>query len=209
MTALMALFFFVVGLEIKRELLVGELAGWQRAALPAVGALGGMVVPAGIYAWLNMGQPGIVGWGVPMATDIAFAVGILALLGPRVPLALKVFLLALAIVDDLGAVLVIAVFYTRDLDIMALGLAGLVWLAALAYGRAGGWRPTVYLLLGVVLWYFTYKSGVHATVAGVLLALAIPLGQPQDEDTSRPSWRPSPPAATSRPRNPGSSISRA
>ncbi len=181
--ALMALFFFVVGLEIKRELLVGELAGWQRAALPAVGALGGMVVPALIYVWFNLGQPGIVGWGVPMATDIAFAVGILALLGPRVPLALKVFLLALAIVDDLGAVLVIAVFYTRDLDTMALGLAGLVWLGALAYGRAGGWRPTVYLLLGVVLWYFTYKSGVHATVAGVLLALAIPLGQPQDEDS--------------------------
>lgn len=178
---LMALFFFVVGLEIKRELLVGELAGWQRAALPALGALGGMVVPAAIYAWLNLGQPSIVGWGVPMATDIAFAVGILALLGPRVPLALKVFLLALAIVDDLGAVLVIAVFYTRELDLAALGLAALVWVAAAVYGRIGGWRPAVYLLLGLLLWYLTYKSGVHATVAGVMLALAVPLGRAEDQ----------------------------
>jgi NhaA family Na+:H+ antiporter len=180
---LMAVFFFVVGIEIKRELLCGELAGWRKAALPVVAALGGMVVPAAIYAWLNLGQPSIVGWGVPMATDIAFAVGILALLGPRVPLALKVFLLALAIIDDLGAVLVIAVFYTSDLSPPALGITGLVWLAALAYGRSGGGRPAVFLVLGLLLWYFMHASGVHATVAGVLLALAVPLGRPHDTET--------------------------
>ena len=180
---LMAVFFFVVGLEIKRELLVGELAGWRRAALPAVGALGGMVAPAAIYAWLNLGQPSIVGWGVPMATDIAFAVGVMTLLGPRVPLSLKLFLLALAIVDDLGAVLVIALFYTGDISLAALGLAGLVLLAAFAYGRTGGGRPAVFLPLGLLLWYLTHESGVHATVAGVLLALAVPLGRPHDTDT--------------------------
>src|SRR4051812_20006883 len=180
---LMAIFFVVVGLEIKRELLCGELAGWQRAALPVAGALGGMVVPALVYAWLNRGLPSIGGWGVPMATDIAFAVGILALLGPRVPLALKVFLLALAIVDDLGAVLVIAAFYTADLDFTALGITGLVWLAALAYGRSGGGRPSVFLVLGLLLWYLMHTSGVHATVAGVLLALAVPLGRPHDTET--------------------------
>jgi Na+:H+ antiporter, NhaA family len=179
---LMAIFFFVVGLEIKRELLVGELAGWQRAALPIVAALGGMVVPAAIYAWLNLGQPSIAGWGVPMATDIAFAVGILALLGPRVPLSLKIFLLALAIVDDLGAVLVIAAFYTSDLSLPALGITGLIWLVALAYGRSDGGRPSVFLILGLLLWYFMHASGVHATVAGVLLALAVPLGRPHDTE---------------------------
>ena len=150
---LMAIFFVVVGLEIKRELLVGELAGWQRASLPVAGALGGMVVPAAIYAWLNLGQPSIVGWGVPMATDIAFAVGVLALLGPRVPPALKVFLLALAIVDDLGAVLVIALFYTSGIHLPALAAAAVVWLAAFAYGRGGGGRPAVFLGLGLLLWY--------------------------------------------------------
>ena len=180
---LMAVFFFVVGLEIKRELLVGELAGWRRAALPIAGALGGMLVPATIYAWLNMGRPSIVGWGVPMATDIAFAVGVLALLGPRVPLALKVFLLALAIVDDLGAVLVIAAFYTSEISLPALGVTGLAWLAALAYGRSGGGRPSVFLVLGLLLWYAMHASGVHATVAGVLLALAVPLGRPHDTGT--------------------------
>jgi Na+:H+ antiporter, NhaA family len=141
------------------------------------------VVPAAIYAWLNLGQPSIAGWGVPMATDIAFAVGILALLGPRVPLALKIFLLALAIVDDLGAVLVIAAFYTSDLSLPALGITGLVWLAALAYGRSGGGRPSVFLVLGLLLWYFMHASGVHATVAGVLLALAVPLGRSHDTGT--------------------------
>ena len=133
---LMAVFFFVIGLEIKREVLVGELAGWRRASLPAAGALGGMLVPALIYVAFNPGEPAIRGWGVPMATDIAFALGVLALLGERVPLSLKVFLLALAIVDDLGAVLVIALFYTGELNGTSLLISLLVWGGALAYGRA-------------------------------------------------------------------------
>ena len=144
-----------------------------------------MVVPAAIYPGSTRASPRIAGWGVPMATDIAFAVGVLALLGPRVPLALKVFLLALAIVDDLGAVLVIALFYTSELSLPALGVTGLVWLAALAYGRSGGGRPSAFLVLGLLLWYFMHASGVHATVAGVLLALAVPLGRPHDTETLR------------------------
>jgi Na+:H+ antiporter, NhaA family len=172
---LMALFFFVIGLEIKREILIGELAGWQRAALPAAGALGGMLVPAAIYVAFNPGEPAIRGWGVPMATDIAFALGVLSLLGERVPLALKVFLLALAIVDDLGAVLVIALFYTYELNGAALLVSILVWGAALAYGQVRGEQPLVFAVLGLVMWYFMLKSGVHATIAGVLMALAVPL----------------------------------
>jgi NhaA family Na+:H+ antiporter len=172
---LMALFFFLVGLEIKRELLVGELAGWQRAALPAAAALGGMAVPATIYAAFNWAGPGSPGWGVPMATDIAFAVGLLGLLGQRVPWPLKVFLLALAIADDLGAVAVIAVFYMQSLDLNALLTALAVWGIALFYGRARVNRPIVYLLLGLVVWYFMDASGVHPTVAGVLMAFAIPI----------------------------------
>ena len=172
---LMALFFFVIGLEIKREILVGELAGWQRAALPAAGALGGMVVPALIYLAFTAGEPTMRGWGVPMATDIAFALGVLALLGERVPLGLKVFLLALAIVDDLGAVLVIALFYTEAVDGASLLVSLLLWGAALAYGRASGEQPLVFALLGLVMWYFMLKSGIHATIQGVLMALAVPL----------------------------------
>ncbi len=172
---LMAIFFFLIGLEIKREVLIGELAGWRRAALPLAGAAGGMLVPALIYVALNLGQAGLRGWGVPMATDIAFALGVLALLGDRVSLALKVFLLALAIVDDLGAVLVIALFYTEQLNVGALALAFLVFGAALVYGRFGGARPLGFALFGLVLWYCMLQSGVHATIAGVLLALAVPL----------------------------------
>ncbi len=172
---LMAIFFFLVGLEIKREVLVGELAGVSKAVLPIAGALGGMVVPALIYVGFNAGTPYASGWGVPMATDIAFAVGVLSLLGKRVPLGAKVFLLALAIVDDLGAVLVIALFYTDDLDLMALGISLAVWVAALGYGRMGGSRPLVFLLLGAVVWYFMLKSGVHATIAGVLMAMSVPV----------------------------------
>ena len=172
---LMAVFFFLVGLEIKREILVGELAGWRRASLPIAGALGGMVVPALIYVAFNAGLPTVRGWGVPMATDIAFALGVLALLGDRVSLPLKVFLLALAIVDDLGAVLVIALFYTENLDGGALLLSFVVWGAAFAYGRLGGAKPLGFALIGLVMWYFMLKSGVHATIAGVLMALAVPL----------------------------------
>jgi Na+:H+ antiporter, NhaA family len=172
---LMAGFFFVIGLEIKREILVGELAGWQRASLPAAGALGGMLVPALIYVAFNPGEPASRGWGVPMATDIAFALGVLALLGQRVPLSLKVFLLALAIVDDLGSVLVIALFYTAEVNGASLLISLLVWGGALAYGRIDGERPLVFALLGLVMWYFMLKSGVHATIAGVLMAMAVPL----------------------------------
>ncbi len=173
---LMAIFFFVVGLEIKREFLVGELAGVRRAALPIAGALGGMVAPALIYTAINWGEPTLRGWGIPMATDIAFAVGVLALIGDRVPLGLKVFLLALAIVDDLGAVLVIALFYTADLHVEALLISLAVWALALLYGRFGHARAGMFLILGAVCWYFMHESGVHATIAGVLMALAIPLG---------------------------------
>jgi Na+:H+ antiporter, NhaA family len=172
---LMAVFFFLVGLEIKREVVVGELAGWQRAALPAAGALGGMVVPALIYLAFTAGQPTMRGWGVPMATDIAFALGVMALLGSRVPLSLKVFLLALAIVDDLGAILVIALFYTEDLQVGSLVISLLVWAVAVAYGRASGEKPLVFALLGLVMWYFMLRSGIHATIAGVLMALTVPL----------------------------------
>jgi len=174
--ALMAIFFFVVGLEIKREFLAGELAGLRRAALPIAGAVGGMVAPALIYVAINVGEPTVRGWGVPMATDIAFAVGVLALIGDRVPLGLKVFLLALAIVDDLGAVMVIALFYTDSVNTTALLLSLGVWAVAMLYGRFGHARAGVFFLIGLVCWYFMLQSGVHATIAGVLMALAIPLG---------------------------------
>ncbi|MCA9736237.1 MAG: Na+/H+ antiporter NhaA [Gemmatimonadetes bacterium] len=172
--ALMAVFFFVVGLEIKRELRGGELASLRSAALPLAGALGGALVPAVVYLSLNASGPGRVGWAVPMATDIAFALGVLALVGSRAPLGLKVFLSALAIVDDLLAVLVIAVFYTADVSLTALGAATLLFAALLVAARAGVRAPAVFLVLGVALWFAVLKSGVHATVAGVLTALAIP-----------------------------------
>jgi NhaA family Na+:H+ antiporter len=171
---LMAVFFFLVGLEIKRELLVGELASIRQAALPIAAAAGGMVVPAVLYSVLNAGRPGAPGWGIPMATDIAFALGILALLGNRVPMSLKVFLAALAIIDDIGAVLIIALFYTTGVSWGHLAVAGAV-LAALAFCNAGGVRhPVVYAMGGVALWVAFLKSGVHATVAGVALAMTIP-----------------------------------
>lgn len=172
---LMVLFFLVVGLEIKRELLVGELSSWDRAALPVVAAAGGMIFPALIYTALNFGGPGADGWGVPMATDIAFAIGVLSLFGKRVPLGLKVFLLALAIADDLGAVAVIALFYTDQINIGAaiMAVAGLVVMYVL--GRVGMRRPVVYMVLAFIVWLGVLMSGVHATIAGVLVALVVPV----------------------------------
>lgn len=179
---LMVVFFFLVGLEIKRELLVGELATRQQAALPVAAAIGGMIVPALIYSAINAGGPGASGWGIPMATDIAFALGVLSLLGSGVPAGLKVFLAALAIVDDIGAVVVIAIFYAADISMGSLGPPVVVLAVLFLCRQAGVRKPPVYALLGVVLWYAVLQSGVHATVAGVLLALTIPAWTRIDED---------------------------
>lgn len=178
---LMVIFFLLVGLEIKRELLTGELASVRRAALPAVGAVGGMVVPAAIYAFFNARGPGSPGWGIPMATDIAFAVGVLALVGRSMPAALKVFLLAVAIVDDLGAVLVIALFYTSEVSLLWLGVAGLFLAVLILLNIAKVHSPLPYILLGIGLWAATLSSGVHATIAGVLLAFTIPATRQTEE----------------------------
>jgi NhaA family Na+:H+ antiporter len=178
---LMAVFFFVVGLEIKREVLAGELKSLRSASLPMVAALGGMVVPAAVYTLVNRGGPGAGGWGVPMATDIAFALGVLALLGDRVPTGLKVFLAALAIVDDIGAVLVIALFYSGGVAWGALATAGAILLVAIGANAAGFRRPWTYGTFGILLWAAVLASGVHATVAGVLLAMAIPVRTRLDE----------------------------
>ena len=171
---LMALFFLVVGLELKREILVGELHSLKDAALPVFAAAGGMVVPAAIYVAFNSATPAAHGWGIPMATDIAFAVGILVLLASRVPRNLIVFLTALAIADDLGAVLVIAGFYTQDLNTRALASAAVVFALLVLLNRGGVRNAVPYLLLGIPLWVALFHSGVHATLAGVLLALTIP-----------------------------------
>ena len=171
---LMSLFFFVVGLEIKREWVSGELRDRRAAALPVVAALGGMVVPAAIYAAVNHGGAGQVGWGIPMATDIAFALGVVTLLGHRVPAPLKVFLLTLAIVDDIGAIVVIAVFYAGGVGWAWLAAAGAVAALVAALWRAGVRGRLVFVALGVALWVCTYRSGVHATIAGVVMAFLTP-----------------------------------
>ena len=171
---LMAIFFFVVGLEIKREMLMGELASLKNAAFPVVAAIGGMVIPALIYVFLNSNSDGISGWGIPMATDIAFALGILTLLGNRVPLSLKLFLVAFAIVDDIGAVLVIALFYTAEVSFTFLFGALLVFGVLMIISALRVRMVWIYILLGIVMWVLFLKSGVHATIAGILLAITIP-----------------------------------
>ncbi|HEY5999821.1 MAG TPA: Na+/H+ antiporter NhaA [bacterium] len=172
--ALMTLFFFVVGLEIKREVVVGELSSRRRALLPVLAALGGMAAPAAIYLAFNGGGGAAAGWGVPVATDIAFSLGVLALLGPRVPAGLKVFLAALAIADDIGAILVIAVFYTSGLHWDWIGFALVPLAALLAANRRRVESPLVYLAAGVTLWFAVLSSGIHATVAGVIAAFTVP-----------------------------------
>jgi Na+:H+ antiporter, NhaA family len=181
---LMAIFFLLVGLEIKRELLIGELASLRRAALPVAAAAGGAILPAIIFLTIAGGSGDAArGWGVPMATDIAFALGVLALLGSRIPLGLRIFVAALAIVDDLLAVLVIAVFYTAELNLVALAAAGAVFGGLLLANWLGVSRPLVYALLGILMWAAILQSGVHATVAGVLLALTIPARRRLDPQT--------------------------
>lgn len=173
--ALMAIFFLLVGLEIKRELLVGELSDVRKATLPIAGAVGGMVAPALLYVMLNIGGDGLRGWGVPMATDIAFALGILALLGRRVPNSLRIFLTSLAIADDLGALLVIALFYTEKLQWSYLGYAAAIVGVLIILNRFGFKSAIWFLIPGLVLWYCFFESGVHATIAGVVLAATIPV----------------------------------
>ena len=181
---LMAIFFFLVGLEIKREVLAGELSSFDKAALPIIAALGGMAVPGLVYYFINSGSPEtLVGWAIPTATDIAFALGILALVGSRAPLALKVFLLAVAIIDDLGAIVIIAVFYTSELSTNALTLALIGFAIAVGLNRAGVKRAAPYVLIGVLMWVFVLKSGVHATLAGVMIALTVPMKR-EDGDHS-------------------------
>ena len=182
---LMAIFFFYVGLEIKRELLTGQLSSARQAALPAIAAIGGVILPAAIYAGLNWNDPAAIqGWAIPAATDIAFALGILALLGTRAPTSLKIFLLAVAIIDDLMAIIIIALFYSGELSTTALGVgaAGIGLLVVFNRMKITGFAP--YILVGLVIWAAVLKSGVHATLAGVMIALTIPMSDPKNADRS-------------------------
>lgn len=173
---LMAVFFLLVGLEVKREILDGELSHAHQIILPGIGAIGGMVIPAAIYIWLNRGDGlALNGWAIPAATDIAFALGILALLGNRVPLSLRVFLMALAIFDDLGAIIIIALFYTSDLSVASLTIAAAAMVILAGLNRLNVTRISAYAVVGVILWVAVLKSGVHATLAGVVVGFAIPL----------------------------------
>lgn len=173
---LMALFFLLVGLEVKREVLTGQLSSWKQASLPLFAAIGGMALPALIFILINLGTPeNIRGWAIPAATDIAFALGVLALLGKRVPVALKALLLAVAVIDDIGAIIIIAAFYTESVDLGMLGSAAVVLALLAACGRAKVGSRLPYVILGIALWYFVLKSGVHATLAGVALAMCIPI----------------------------------
>lgn len=173
---LMAIFFLLIGLEVKREVLEGELTSLSQVALPGIAALGGMVVPSLLYVWINLANPSVLqGWAIPAATDIAFALGVMALLGKQVPNVLKVFLLTLAILDDLGAIIVIALFYTVELSVLSLVLASIAILGLIVMNRLGVTRIAAYMVVGVFLWICVLESGVHATLAGVVLAFAIPL----------------------------------
>ncbi|MDX1636203.1 MAG: Na+/H+ antiporter NhaA, partial [Marinobacter sp.] len=174
---LMAVFFLLVGLEVKREIREGELSRPAQVILPGIAAVGGIVLPALIYIWFNRASPvARTGWAIPAATDIAFALGILYLLGSRIPLALKLFLMTVAIFDDLAAIVIIALFYSGDLSLMALGLAAIALIFLFLLNWRGVQRPAAYVIVGVLLWIFVLKSGVHATLAGVALAFAIPIG---------------------------------
>ena len=182
---LMAVFFFLVGLELKREVLEGELSTPAQVGLPALGALGGMIVPALIYALINRHDPvALQGWAIPAATDIAFALGVLLLLGSRVPTALKVFLVTLAVLDDLGAIVVIALFYTEQLSLTSLAVAGSAFAVLVLMNVRGVASIAAYLLVGLVMWTSVLKSGVHATLAGVVLALVIPMRDPRNTERS-------------------------
>ena len=181
---LMAVFFLLVGLEIEREIYIGELSTFRHAVLPIIAAFGGMIVPAGIHLLLNSGTPTSAGAGIPMATDIAFALGILSLAGKAVPPALKVFLAALAIIDDLGAILVIAIFYTEQLSVLYLSIALLTFALLFFIGKKGITKGWIYGIGGIVLWYCMSRSGVHSTIIGVLIAFAIPFGKGGDQSLS-------------------------
>ncbi len=181
---LMTIFFLLIGLELEREIYIGELSQIKNSVLPIVAAIGGMLVPAGFYLWFNFGSPTQSGAGIPMATDIAFALGILSLVGSKVPASLKVFLTALAVIDDLGAILIIAIFYTNDLSWAALGIAMGIFVVLLILNRLKVRNLIPYLLGGVAMWYFMLHSGVHATITGVLLAFAIPFGNGDKKSTS-------------------------
>jgi NhaA family Na+:H+ antiporter len=182
---LMAVFFFVVGLELKREFLEGELSNRSQIVLPAFAATGGMLVPAAIYAYINWGHPITMnGWAIPAATDIAFALGVLALLGSRIPVSLKLFLMALAILDDVGAIIIIALFYTTELSTLSLTTAGVCLLLLIYLNKRGVTHLPIYLFIGIIMWASVLKSGVHATLAGVFLAFTIPLRDAEDPEHS-------------------------
>lgn len=182
---LMAVFFFLIGMEVKREALRGELSDPSKVALPVIGAIGGMAVPAAIYSWINWGDSiAMAGWAIPSATDIAFALGILSLLGNRVPNSLKVFLLTLAIVDDLGAIIIIAIFYTANLSTLSLVVASICIVILFILNKRGVLSIAPYMIVGLILWASVLKSGVHATLAGVILGLFIPLQKSSDYNTS-------------------------